>query len=376
MRVALVHSRYDSTESSGENAVVDNEVAALTRAGVEVRLFDRSSDDLRGEALRRSRAAARVALGVGVSPLAEINGWRPDIVHVHNLFPNYGTRWLGQVDCPIVRTVHNFRSVCANSLLFRDGHHCVDCVGGVALPGLVHRCYRGSALATLPLVIAHRRSLDADPAFRHCERVIFLSDRTRGLYVETGLDPAKAVVWPNFLPQEAPTAESSVGREDFALFVGRLRPEKGIVRLLASWPDDLPMTVVGDGPARDEVERASPRSVSLLGARPRSEVDALMRRCRVLVFPSLCLEQFPMVYLEALRNGAPVLAFDTSSVADLVAQDSSGAVCGWDEPISEVLARTTLDPSRTGPHARRAIEERYSERAYVARAVDLYRSLL
>src|SRR5690606_9993337 len=79
-------------------------------------------------------------------------GYRPDVVHVHNTLPlispavYYAAQATGAA---VVQTVHNYRYACPNGLLFRNGQVCEDCVGKlVALPGVVHACYRGSRSAT------------------------------------------------------------------------------------------------------------------------------------------------------------------------------------------------------------------------------------
>jgi len=57
------------------------------------------------------RAGARI-------PLKTIRRFRPDIVHIHNLFPNFGRRCVEDINVPVVHTVHNYRPLCANGLLF------------------------------------------------------------------------------------------------------------------------------------------------------------------------------------------------------------------------------------------------------------------
>ena len=128
MRIAVVHSFYSSASPSGENDVVISQVSALRRAGHDVTLIDWHTDVeelTRGYALR---AGLQVATGFGPSPLKQLAEFEPDVVHVHNLFPNAGTRWLRHTDFPVVSSLHNYRQVCANGLLYRDGHGCTECV--------------------------------------------------------------------------------------------------------------------------------------------------------------------------------------------------------------------------------------------------------
>ncbi len=129
MRIALVHSFYRSDAPSGENVVVMLQAEALRTAGHEVLLVSRHTDEEMRSRLYDVRSAVRVATGVGPDPTAQLRRFRPDVVHVHNLFPNFGERLLASWEGPLVATLHNFRPVCANALLFREGQVCTKCPG-------------------------------------------------------------------------------------------------------------------------------------------------------------------------------------------------------------------------------------------------------
>src|SRR5437764_15497123 len=90
MKVVVAHNRYSSAQPSGENRIVDTEIAQLRDAGVEVIPFIRSSDEI------GTLPAVRKAL-LPVSPIraapaqheltALIREHRPDVLHLHNPYP-------------------------------------------------------------------------------------------------------------------------------------------------------------------------------------------------------------------------------------------------------------------------------------------------
>src|ERR1700712_5093973 len=91
-------------------------------------------------AIVNPRAAARLR--------AEIRAFRPDVAHVHNTWFSLSPQAfhvLADEHVPIVMTLQNYRLMCVNGLLFRDGKPCTDCVGSTPWHGVQHRCYRGSA---------------------------------------------------------------------------------------------------------------------------------------------------------------------------------------------------------------------------------------
>lgn len=357
---------------------MEAEVAALRQAGYDVALFATRTDELEGDRLYRVRAAMRVVTGRGANPLDALRKFDPDLVHVHNLFPNFGRRWVEEVQVPLVHTLHNFRPLCANGLLLRDGAVCTRCPSGDRWAGLRFGCYRDSRLATLPLTVANRRGPMADPLIRRADRLIVLSDRQRQVYEDAGVPPERMVLSPNFLPDELEPGWSNAPRQGGWLFVGRLSEEKGILRLLETWPPGESLTIVGDGPQREAVELLGSRvGAEIMGKISRSAVVEIMRRRAGLVFPSICYEGFPLVYAEALAVGLPVVAFEPSAVASAVAHDRTGVVADWErEGVESALREISSGGDPLRAHCRQVFEALYSQQRFCDRVSVLYGSLV
>jgi glycosyltransferase involved in cell wall biosynthesis len=231
LKVALVHNFHAQAIPSGEDAVVLAEAAALSRAGVDVQILGASNDEMAERPLSAARAAVAVATGIGVSPLAELTRFRPDIVHVHGTFPYLDRRWLRRVDVPIVATAHNYRMVCANGYLFRDGQVCTRCLDGHRWSGVRYGCYRDSRLATVPHAIGRARNAAHDSVLGAADRVLALSERARSVLSRAGVPADRIVLDHHFLPDDLDggvVADS----DDSWVFVGRLSREKGIDRLV------------------------------------------------------------------------------------------------------------------------------------------------
>ena len=96
---------------------MDAQVTALREHGFEVRVVSAQTDELSSLPGYRLRSAFNVATGNGKSPLPELEEFRPDVVNVHNLFPNFGTGWLPRWGGAVVATVHNFRPVLPFSII-------------------------------------------------------------------------------------------------------------------------------------------------------------------------------------------------------------------------------------------------------------------
>lgn len=137
------------------------------------------------------------------------------------------------------------------------------------------------------------------------------------------------------------------------LYVGRLAVEKNVEAFLAL---DLPgsKVVVGDGPARADLEAAHP-DAHFRGRRSGDDLAQHFADADVLVFPSRT-DTFGLVILEAMASGTPVAGFDAPGPRDLIPGSGAGAV---DEDL-RAACLAALDCSREDT---RRYAERFSWRA-------------
>lgn len=388
MRVLLVHNHYQ--QPGGEDRVFAAEADLLESRGHRVLRFTAHNDSVAGGG-SAALAATAVWNGRARRELSDlVRRERPDVAHFHNTFPlispaaYYAARAEG---VPVIQTLHNYRLVCPNALLFRDGGACEDCLGrALPWPGVVHACYRGSRAAsgaTAAVIAAHRM---LGTWGRTVTSYVALTRFAREKLVQGGLPPEKVVVKPNFVDPDPGTGE---GRGGYALFVGRLSPEKGLGTLLAAWrrmgdgAGGVPLRIVGGGPLEPWVAATAREvpGVSVLGERPAAEVRELMRDAAFLVFPSECYENLPTAIIESFAAGTPVLASDMGAAGELVDggrtglrfrprdPDALAARVGW------MLANPT-GLRRMRREARAEFEKKYTaDRSYEA-LTGIYRSAM
>jgi glycosyltransferase involved in cell wall biosynthesis len=330
MKILAVHNRYQ--RPGGEDQVFVDETALLEARNQRVLRYEVHNDQVK----QLNRLALMKDTVWNSSAYRELGALirreRPEVVHFHNTLPlispagYYAARAEG---VPVIQTLHNYRLLCPVALFFRDGRVCEDCMGkAVPWPGVFHGCYRGSRAASG--VIA--TMLSVHRAFRTWTEMvdiyIALTEFARSKFIEGGLPAEKIVVKPNFV---APDPGRGQGGGGYALFVGRLAPEKGTGTMLAAWErlgTRIPLKIVGDGPLRDQVVGAAARqsSVQWLGHRPVAEVHALLGKADMLVFPSEWYETFGRVAAEAFATGTPVIAADIGAVAELVEHGRTGLI--------------------------------------------------
>ncbi|WP_165139546.1 glycosyltransferase family 4 protein [Microbacterium endophyticum] len=378
MRIAIVHSYYSSTQPSGENFAVDLQAEALRQAGHQVELFSVTSDDEIGDAWELARTATRVATGFGRNPSRALTRFSPDVVHVHNLFPNFSQNWLLGWQGPVVATIHNYRTVCAAGSLFRDGRECDSCFMHGTQEAVRHRCYRNSAIATLPLAVATRSRGSRNAVLRRADKLIFLSARARSKL--SGMQPSIASgsseIVPNFVGVQP---ESPLDRRpgESWVYCGRLSPEKGASELVEAWASGQRLDIIGDGPDRLRIERAAAgKNIRVLGGVSPLEAGRLIAGAKGLVFPSLWEEPAPaMSYLQALSAGVPTIALEGNAVADDVAAHETGVVVSDLAQVNDWLSRED-EVQHWGAHARQRFEHAFSKEAWLLRITQVYKELV
>ncbi|MCI3899912.1 glycosyltransferase [Streptomyces spectabilis] len=392
MHVLVVHNRYSSAQPSGENRVVDEEVALLRAAGHQVDVFERRSDDIADRSLL---GKAAVPLLVPWNPAvrselaARLRASRPDVVHVHNVFPLLSPAVLAacaDVGVPVVATLHNYTQVCPPGTLHRDGRQCTECVGSaMSLPAVRHGCYRNSRLATVPLAMS--LAVNRRRWWTGVERFFCISAAQRDVLVRSGMPAERLAVKHNFVPEPG---TRRAGDGEHLLFLGRLAEAKGTRLLMTAWDEvaaaggvGLPLVLAGAGPLEREVTAwaAGRDDVRYVGLQDPEECRKAVARSVAVVAPSMAMETFGLVVAEAMAAGVPAVAAAHGAFVELVEDGVTGLLHRPGDPASLAshLRRIATDPARNkemGQAARRRYEQNFSPVVGLERLVEGYRTAI
>jgi glycosyltransferase involved in cell wall biosynthesis len=376
VRVLQLHTRY--REPGGEDAVVHAEAALLRRRGHEVVQHQvHNPPGAVGAAGSLVLSPWNPLAARSVQRLAERA--RPDVAHVHNTWYALSPAvvWaLRRAGVPIVMTLHNYRLVCANAQLFRDGAPCEDCVGASPWHGVQHRCYRNSVLASVPAAATIALHDRLRTWTRRVDLFLVLNEFARARFTSGGLPPDRIRVKPNFVPDPGRRTVPA-GSSPTVLYVGRLSSGKGVEVLVDAWrrldEGPLELVIIGDGPLREPLQRRPAARLRFEGQLPAAEVRSRMLEARALVLPSVWYEGQPMAVLEALAAGLPVLGADIGGMPELLAplgRDwlvTPGMVASWAESLRALVDRDRVDAASA--RARELYERSFSV-APAARALE------
>jgi len=388
MKILVVHNHYQ--RPGGEDVVARTEKELLNARGHQVVEYVRHNDEIAGYGpWRKATLAARIvwAWDSHREIRALLERERPHIAHFHNTFPlispaaYYACRYAG---VPVVQSLHNPRLVCPAATFQRNHRVCQDCLGRkFAWPAMLHACYRGSRAETFVVAAMLTIHWQLRTWNRLVDRFIVCTDFYRRKFVEAGLPAEKIAVKPHFVEDYGvrPTART------YALFVGRLAPEKGVDTLLKAWRklSRIPLGVRGEGPLEGNVQRLAEESggaVQLLSRLARSELVGLMQGARFLVWPSEgYYETFGYVAAEAFSCGIPVVASRVGVAEEIVEDGRTGLhfTPGDPQDLAAKVEWAWTHPAEMeamGRAARAEYEGKYTAERNYPMLMEIYRKAL
>jgi glycosyltransferase involved in cell wall biosynthesis len=214
------------------------------------------------------------------------------------------------------------------------------------------------------------------------------------LRAQIGIAPAQVTVIHNGVDEpdqrprssSAPCSDSSTDPDHVnVLTIARLVPQKGLDYLLeaARLLPSARFAIAGDGPERRYLEArlralSLDERVCLLGH--REDVACLLARADVCVLPSL-YEGLPLVLLEALMQGTPVIATDIAGVDEVIVSGENGLLVPASNPVAlaQAIERVLADRSlarRLGERGRQSARQHFSAARMLAQYEALYHTLV
>jgi glycosyltransferase involved in cell wall biosynthesis len=385
LKILIVHNAYQ--QPGGEDVAFSQEQQMLERAGQQVVVYRRSNWEV--EAYRGIRRISLAKRTIWASDTRQefaqlLSREKPDVVHVHNTFVMISPSIYSacyEAGVPVVQTLHNFRLFCPVATFFRDGHLCQECVEHSLARSVEYACYNGSHSATAVvalMLLYHRRR---DTWNREISCFVALSEFARSKFVEGGLPAERIFVKPNFV---YPDPQARTGQGDYAVYVGRLSPEKRVATLVQAWKRlhfDIPLRIIGDGPDREKLEEQAAKdrltSVHFEGRLPREETLAAINNSRFLVFPSDLCESFPVTLAESFACGVPVICSGIGSMKEIVDHGRTGLHFATGDP--EDLARKVewawthlSEIQEMGKESRKEYEAKYTAQKNYPILMNIY----
>ncbi len=228
---------------------------------------------------------------------------KPDIVLTHNLKGIGFTtiKALKKTKCKVIHTVHDVSLIIPSGLMMY-GHE-----NSWEVRSIFTRVYR-----------AFNKQL-----FASCDTVIFPTKFLMEMYVNYGIfahTPKKVLANP---VDDATIITHTPNTKLHLLFLGQIETHKGIIFLinvLKQQSRDFLLHIVGTGQQAEAVSRLINGDTRFImhGFLQHEQLSEIFSQVDLLVFPSLCYENFPTVIIESLSRGVAVVASNIGGVSEIV----------------------------------------------------------
>src|SRR3990170_59782 len=326
MKVLQIHNKYRFR--GGEEAVVEWTTELLRSKGVDVRMVTRESVGLDNNFITKFRAFASSIYSLSAYSFIEqlIRKDRPDVVHVHNLYPLFSPSVLSacrHAGIPVVMTCHNYRLLCPIGVAFRNGgicdafchHHEYRCV--------INNC-RGNLLESGAYAI--RSAIASRFKFFEKNVTIFiaLTQIAKDYIAKGGIPKERIVVLPNSIPTNH-FQSTEADRGEYIAYAGRISAEKGIgVLLQAASITGLPLRIAGDSSSAKGLISSAPPNVKFVGFLSKEKLSEFYNSASFLVLPSICHETCGLVLLEAMQASLAIIASRIGGITEIVDDGVTG----------------------------------------------------
>lgn len=300
--------------------------------------------------------------------------WRPDIVHLHNVYHQLSPSILGPIKAlglPIVMTVHDY------NLVSPDKDEYYPAVGKRYWKFLFIRKY---GLAKRLLLILKKYWEDDFDFYEEAINLYFApSEYVKRVLVAAGMDREKIVVLPHF------AGETSVPEEPqslpelpqvFALYGGGLNREKGILDLFRLWKD-IPVPLVLAGEPEPGLTVPEDSRFIRLGQLDKATYQALLSRAGCVVSPSRLPETFGLIALEATLAGKPFFGFASGALGEIIKNGKNGCLAQTEGEWQENIRRFFRGEIHlSGKRMRETAVARFSPTQYAEKLEHLFQSLV
>lgn len=381
MKILQVHNFYQF--SGGEDTVFYNEYKLLSSFGHDVIQYTKDNKDIinyyffdKGKLFFSSSYSRSTYKEV----IKIIEEHKPDICHVHNtltlITPSvyYACKKMG---VPIVQTLHNYRLICANAYLFRNGKVCEECVGKSLYHSVKYGCYRNSRFQTYVLARTIEWNKKNGTWNNLIDAYIALTKFSKRKFFDGGLPENKIFIKPNFLFEDPGYSENNEG---YFLFAGRLDETKGVNVLIeaAKTLPNLKFKVAGDGPLKEKIIAVP--NIEYLGQLKKNELLGFVQKTAALVFSSIWFEAMPMTILESFACGKPVIGSNLGAMAEIIEDSKTGLLFepGNANDLAEKILWAKNNPEKMremGLNARKEFEEKYTADKNYEMLMDIYNNL-
>ena len=276
--------------------------------------------------------------------------YSPDIVHLNTINFNITPSIIPIINrhkIPIIKTIHDAQIACPNHRLFIEHRMepCTRCIQGNYFNCIKNKCVWNSRSKSI-LAAFESSFYRFYKTYHKIDMYILPSKFMMKIHEANGIPSEKMVHLVNFSRMNE-QLNSSIEKEDYVLYFGRISVEKGIRTLIsvAKKLQHIRFVFVGTGPLVNELRFID--NIEYLGFKTGKELNSLIMKAMFSIYPSEWYENSPLSVIESQALGTPVIAAKIGGIPELISNDTgllfnSGDPIDLEEKINVLYNNDTL----------------------------------
>lgn len=315
-----------------------------------------------------------------------LEDFKPDIVHLNNFQRQLSASIISPIkkrNIPIIYTAHDVQAICpAISMLDNNQEICEKCMGGKYSNCFKNKCNKGSTLKSLLGAIEGKYYRNNKIYTDKIDAIITPSKFYAEKFAQDGVKDEKIYPIHNYIN----TDEYDMNRQNdgYALYVGRLSREKGILNLISAFEKVKggKLYIAGNGPEKENIERfikdkSLNDRIQLLGFLNKDEVKDRIRKATMIIIPSIWYENCPYSALETIAIGKPIVGANIGGIPELVVDKKTGLLYQYDD-VSELTSKIeelfndNIKAKEFGNNAKKFAKEEFDKEKYYDSLMNIY----
>lgn len=321
---------------------------------------------------------------------SELRKWirkvRPDVIHLNNIARYQNSIVLAAIreNIPLMQTVHDIRAICPTGTgIKRNGKICNNEFG---LKCLSNKCLRFRSFIYLVFPWKIKQLLNRQAI---CCYVV-VSNTFKEIFKFNGF--SNVIFIPFFIDNQKYQYNKNKKNKNNLLYVGSLIDIKGLKYLIKSMPvvlekfPEARLHIVGEGSSRKEYERVVKnlgigKNIIFHGKAPNNKVHEFYQNANIVLVPSVCIDQYPLVGLEAMASGVPVIGSNIGGIPEWLEDGRTGLLVepGNTEQISSSLIKILSNENlmkTMAENARKRAENWPNHEDYADKLIEIYNNII
>lgn len=310
---------------------------------------------------------------------------KPDIAHLHNIDRHLTPSIipvLKKHKIPVVMTLHDYKVICPNSVLFTHGAICEKCRNGKFLNAVCQKCIKKSLVVSLiGSIEAYIHQLKK--VWNEVDLFLSPSHFMEQKMIEFGYVSSKVSYLPLFLPQSRENHKTSSKTENYFLYFGRLEEEKGLDFLIETF-SQLPeekLKIAGSGnlerALKIKVKDLKIKNVEFMGFQDKKDMEKLIEDAKAVIISSIWYENAPFSILEAMQKGKVIIGSRIGGIPELLQNNETGLTFtpqNEKELINKIkwINENSEKALKIGKKAQEKVETEFNEEVHYQKLMEIY----